>query len=197
MSYNDRALPPSRLPDVMHVTLSPRPSPSVLAYCKQSKNGGGNDLGTRLHSTTMCSASLIPNVQQYSLGMTLVCHDAYFHKLVNFQHPHAPPPPPLLPPSTPILLFHCDVSFCFVTLVYLWLSPWWHLLLCCWHWVDCRPHLCCIWTTTERCHFCLFWKHSNLSRSRLNTSLCNVWVWCYTIWLVLFIDRKERTKSGI
>ena len=35
--------PLSRLPDVTHVTLSPRPSPSVFAYCKQSKTGGGNE----------------------------------------------------------------------------------------------------------------------------------------------------------
>jgi len=39
---------PSRLPDVTHVTLSPRPSLSVFAHCKQSKTGGGNGLGTRL-----------------------------------------------------------------------------------------------------------------------------------------------------
>ena len=30
VNYNDRAPPPSRLPDVTHVTLSPRPSPSVF-----------------------------------------------------------------------------------------------------------------------------------------------------------------------
>jgi len=30
------------------VTKSPRPSPSVFAYCKQSNTGGGNGLGTRL-----------------------------------------------------------------------------------------------------------------------------------------------------
>ena len=45
----DRAPPPSRLPDVTHVTLSPRPSPPFL-YCKRSKTGGGNGLGTRLTS---------------------------------------------------------------------------------------------------------------------------------------------------
>ena len=39
---------PSRLPDVTHVTLSPRPSPSVFAYSMRSKTGGGNGLGTRL-----------------------------------------------------------------------------------------------------------------------------------------------------
>ena len=47
VNYNDRAPPPSRLPDVTHVTLSPRPSPPFL-YWKRSKTGGGNGLGTRL-----------------------------------------------------------------------------------------------------------------------------------------------------
>ena len=42
--------PPSRLPDVTHVTLSPRPSPSVFAYCKRSKTGGTNGLGRRLYA---------------------------------------------------------------------------------------------------------------------------------------------------
>ena len=39
---------PSRLPDVTHVTLSPRSSPSIFAYSMRSKAGGGNGLGTRL-----------------------------------------------------------------------------------------------------------------------------------------------------
>jgi len=30
------------------VTRSPRPSPSIFAYCKRSNTGGGNSLGTRL-----------------------------------------------------------------------------------------------------------------------------------------------------
>ena len=51
LSYNDRAPPPSCLPDVMHVTLSPKPSPSVFAYCKRSKAWGGNGLETRLHGS--------------------------------------------------------------------------------------------------------------------------------------------------
>ena len=32
----------------LHVTRSPRPSPAVFAYCKQSNTGGGNGQGTRL-----------------------------------------------------------------------------------------------------------------------------------------------------
>ena len=31
-----------------HMTRSPRPSPSLFAYCKQSNTGGGNGLETRL-----------------------------------------------------------------------------------------------------------------------------------------------------
>ena len=42
----------SRTCDVMcaadHVVRNPRPSPSVFAYCKRSKTGGGKGLGTRL-----------------------------------------------------------------------------------------------------------------------------------------------------
>ena len=39
---------PSRLPDVTHVTLSSRPSPSAFAYSMWSKTGGRNGLGIRL-----------------------------------------------------------------------------------------------------------------------------------------------------
>ena len=39
---------PSCLPDVMHVTLSPRPFLSIFAYCKRSKTEGGNTLGMML-----------------------------------------------------------------------------------------------------------------------------------------------------
>ena len=55
--------PPSCLPDVMHVTLPPRPSPLIFAYCKQTKAGGGNGLGTRLVSTT---AELGENAAKYA-----------------------------------------------------------------------------------------------------------------------------------
>ena len=53
VSYNDQAPSPSCLhvPDVMHATLSPRPSPSVFAYYKWSKTWGRNGLGTRLHGS--------------------------------------------------------------------------------------------------------------------------------------------------
>ena len=37
-----------------HVIKSPRPSPSVFAYCKQSKTGGGNGLGMRLGELCVC-----------------------------------------------------------------------------------------------------------------------------------------------
>jgi len=46
-----RAPPPICLPSVyltLHITKSPRPSPSIFAYCKRSNTGGGNGLGTRL-----------------------------------------------------------------------------------------------------------------------------------------------------
>ena len=46
---------PSCLSDVKDVTKSPRPSPFILAYCKQSKTGGGNGLGTRLLCTSHVS----------------------------------------------------------------------------------------------------------------------------------------------
>jgi len=52
-------LSPVCLPSVYltlpHVTTPPRPSPSVFAYCKRSKTGGGNSLGTRLswHLSTL------------------------------------------------------------------------------------------------------------------------------------------------
>ena len=52
MSYNNWALSPLMstlcLPDVMHVTISPRPPPSIFAYCKRLKTEGGNGLGMRL-----------------------------------------------------------------------------------------------------------------------------------------------------
>jgi len=34
--------------ELQHVTKSPRPSPSIIAYCKRSNTGGGNGLVTRL-----------------------------------------------------------------------------------------------------------------------------------------------------
>ena len=35
------------------MTRSPRPSPSVFAYCKRSNTGGGNGLGTRLEKASL------------------------------------------------------------------------------------------------------------------------------------------------
>ena len=51
---------PSCLPDVTHVTLSPSPSPSIFAYCKRSKTGGENGLGTRLLTDCIPTGNLIP-----------------------------------------------------------------------------------------------------------------------------------------
>ena len=40
---------PSIYDDIIHVINDTRPSPSVFAYCKQSKTGRWAGLGTRLH----------------------------------------------------------------------------------------------------------------------------------------------------
>ena len=42
---------PLCLPDIMHVTFSPRPSPSIFSYCKRSKTGGRNGLGTEYRNS--------------------------------------------------------------------------------------------------------------------------------------------------
>ena len=51
MQYNDQAPPSVCLPSVYpmssHVMKSPRPSPSIFAYYKQSKNGDRNRLGNK------------------------------------------------------------------------------------------------------------------------------------------------------
>ena len=53
--------PPPRLPDVMHVTLSPRTSPSIFAYCMLSNQKlevkrPGNEA---IYSTTISQGSLL------------------------------------------------------------------------------------------------------------------------------------------
>jgi len=62
-TYYSWTLPPVYLPSVYltspHVTKSPRPSPSVFTYCKPSKTGGGNSLGTRLHWASMILNELV------------------------------------------------------------------------------------------------------------------------------------------
>ena len=52
---------PSCLPDIMHGIFSPKPSPSIFAYCKWSKTGGGNSLGTQLW--VWCQYSSWPHSQ--------------------------------------------------------------------------------------------------------------------------------------
>jgi len=53
-NYYGQALVPIHLPPSylmpLQVTRSPRPSPSVFAYCKQSNTGGRNGLGMKLHT---------------------------------------------------------------------------------------------------------------------------------------------------
>ena len=69
VSYNDWSPPPSRLPshlpDVTHVTLSPRPSPSVFAYSMWSKTGGRNGLGMRLCAWGIESSVLYISIAVY------------------------------------------------------------------------------------------------------------------------------------
>ena len=76
MSYNDRSPPPvclpSRLPDVTHVTLSPRPSPSVFAYSMRSKTGSGNGLGTRL--TDDCVTHKLVSFPDYRRRLWCTAH---------------------------------------------------------------------------------------------------------------------------
>ena len=47
-SFDGGPLPASVDIDVIHVINAPRPSPSISAYCKQSKTGCWEGLGTRL-----------------------------------------------------------------------------------------------------------------------------------------------------
>jgi len=59
------------------VTKSPRPSPSIFVYCKQSNTGGGNGLGTRLECRVLITMqhTLIPRLLLSSLlSYTAVSH---------------------------------------------------------------------------------------------------------------------------
>ena len=109
MSYNDRAPPP--LTSTWRHARDSFSQAFPLHFCvlQVIKNWRRERPGNEaIHSTTICSASLIPKMQWYSLGMRLVCH--YFHKLVtNFPHT----PPPLLAPN------HFSISvWCIFLLVY-------------------------------------------------------------------------------
>jgi len=46
----------------LHVTKSPRPSPSIFTYWKRSNTGGGNSLGTRLYIS--CIYTKMPILKQ-------------------------------------------------------------------------------------------------------------------------------------
>ena len=64
VNYNDRAPPPSRLPDVTHVTLSPRPSPPGSDQ-KLKAERPGNEA-----TETPCLSSVL----MYKLGMLEFCY---------------------------------------------------------------------------------------------------------------------------
>jgi len=72
-------LPPVCLPSVylmsLHVTKSPRPSPSVFVCCKQSNTGGGNNLGTRLEFLSSRWLPLVTSEVFGSIHVTYVCVD--------------------------------------------------------------------------------------------------------------------------
>ena len=59
------------------MTLSPRSSPSIFAYCKLSKTGGGNGLGTRLlvspHSSLSSLQIVFPKGAHYALPDLATC----------------------------------------------------------------------------------------------------------------------------
>ena len=62
---------PSRLPYIMDMTLSPRPPPSIFAYCKRSKTGGRNGLGKRL-GPGLCSLAWLQICSYYTESKILV-----------------------------------------------------------------------------------------------------------------------------
>ena len=60
-----------------YVTLSPRPSPSIFVYCKQSINGCGNSQGMRLllspHSSLSSLQIVFPKGAHYALSDLATC----------------------------------------------------------------------------------------------------------------------------
>ena len=74
---------PSRLPDIMDMTLSPRPPPSIFAYCKRSKTGGRDGLGTRL-GPGLCSLAWLQICSCYTESKILVA--ALFQKWYQNQN---------------------------------------------------------------------------------------------------------------
>jgi len=68
------------------VTRSPRPSPSVFAYCKRSNTGGGNGLGTRLDSTHSFSREKLNTLvssSSCSSMRSLACPCSIHNSLLN------------------------------------------------------------------------------------------------------------------
>ena len=53
--FDQWSLPPSVDTDVIHVINDTRPSPSIFAYCKRSKTGRWEGLGTKLCLCQTCA----------------------------------------------------------------------------------------------------------------------------------------------
>ena len=62
VNYDDWVPPLSHLLDITHMTLSPKPFPSVFAYCKQSKTGVAWERG--YNRVALFSASSIGSKRQ-------------------------------------------------------------------------------------------------------------------------------------
>ena len=72
------------------MTRSPRPSPSVFAYCKRSNTGGGNGLGTRLWCHHVCLSPWCHDVTMLSPWCHHVCVVAMMsrcHHVVTMMSP--------------------------------------------------------------------------------------------------------------
>ena len=72
MSCNDQAPPPSRLPDVTHMTLSPRPSPSVLHTASNQKLEAGT-AWERGHSRPMSLSIVLLHHLSTETHFQLLC----------------------------------------------------------------------------------------------------------------------------
>ena len=66
--------------DVIHVINAPRPSPSVFAYCKQSKTGWWEDLRMRLQDTYLLTLYIVYRGRRKTTHFVNTLFDQYvFH----------------------------------------------------------------------------------------------------------------------